>query len=399
MTFKMHTIFISLLAIFFGILPSSSHAVGNLHLGGTELHPSISISYSYDDNVYLNDDKNIEKVGDSLTIISPSLELKRVHDERVFLLSYKADIYRYNDQTKEDSENHTATAFLDTRFPAGLKLRLRDTFVKTAEPASSELTEKDERMQNLFEVAISSNVFDRLVFELSYGGTIHDYKEDANKNQDRRENTYGGQLFLKLLPKTSVFLEYKRGEIVYDTVIAGDERDSAYDAYGVGLKGQITSKLNVDIMGGYQERKYESSAKTDFRSEIASVSINYDFSNFTKFSLTGARKTQESFFMDLTGSSSNYFVDNRISLNIDYKMTYKVSVNLNSYYGVNDYSDDIDRKDSLSGVNLNLNYNVKPWFAIGAGYGYMQRDSDLDPLLYSEDYQVNRYSLNLSAVF
>ena len=395
----MHTIFISLLAIFFGILPSSSHAVGNLHLGGTELHPSISISYSYDDNVYLNDDKNIEKVGDSLTIISPSLELKRVHDERVFLLSYKADIYRYNDQTKEDSENHTATAFLDTRFPAGLKLRLRDTFVKTAEPASSELTEKDERMQNLFEVAISSNVFDRLVFELSYGGTIHDYKEDANKNQDRRENTYGGQLFLKLLPKTSVFLEYKRGEIVYDTVIAGDERDSAYDAYGVGLKGQITSKLNVDIMGGYQERKYESSAKTDFRSEIASVSINYDFSNFTKFSLTGARKTQESFFMDLTGSSSNYFVDNRISLNIDYKMTYKVSVNLNSYYGVNDYSDDIDRKDSLSGVNLNLNYNVKPWFAIGAGYGYMQRDSDLDPLLYSEDYQVNRYSLNLSAVF
>lgn len=402
MIFKMHTLFIPLLVFLLGILPSLSYAVGNLHLGGTELHPSISISHSYDDNIYLNDDKNIEKVGDSLTVLSPSIELKRVHNERVFLLSYKADIYRYNDQTKEDRENHAATAFLDTRFPGGLKLRLRDTFMKTAAPASSEITEKDERIQNLFEVAIASNVFDRLSFELNYGGTIHEYDEDSNPNlekQNRAENTYGGQLFLKLLPKTSIFLEYKRGQIVYDTVIAGDERDSAYDAYGVGLKGQITSKLNVDIMGGYQERKYESSAKTDFKSEIASVSINYDFSDFSKFSLRGARKTQESFFVDLSGSASNYFVDNRISLNIDYKMTYKVSVNLNSYYGVNDYTDDVDRKDTLSGVDLNLKYDLKPWFAIGAGYAYMQRDSDLDPFLYSEDYQDNRYNINLSAVF
>ena len=389
MIFKIHTIVIPLLAIFLGIVPSLSYAVGNMHLGGTELHPSISISYSYDDNVYLNDDKIEKKVGDSLTVFSPSIELKRAHDERVvFLLSYRADIYRYNDQTKEDTENHAATAFLDTRFPAGLKLRLRDTFVKTAEPASSELTEKDERMQNLFEVAIASNVFDRLAFELSYGGTIHDY--DANKNQDRRENIYGGKFFLKLLPKTSIFLDYKQGEIVYDTVILPDERDSSYDAYGVGLKGQITSKLNVDIMGGYHSRKYESSAKTDFKSETASISLNYDFSTFSKFSMSGARKTEESFW-----SSSNYFVDNSISLNIDYKMTYKVSVNLNSYYGVNDYPDDVDRKDNLSGVDLNLKYDIRPWLSTGVGYAYKQRDSSLD----SEDYQDNQYNINLSAVF
>ena len=81
MIFKMHTIFILLLAIFLGIVPSSSYAVGNMHLGGTELHPSISISYSYDDNVYLNDDEIEKKVGDSLTVFSPSIELKRVHDE------------------------------------------------------------------------------------------------------------------------------------------------------------------------------------------------------------------------------------------------------------------------------------------------------------------------------
>lgn len=397
MKYKIYKIFILLIAVFLGIVPSSTYAVGNMHLGGTELHPSISISHGYDDNIYLgNDDINIneKKVGDSLTVFSPSIELKRDHDERVFLLSYRANIYRYNDQTKEDRESHAATAFLDTRFPAGLRLRLRDSFVKTAEPASSELTDKDERMQNLFEVAIASNVFDRLSFELNYGATIHEYDEDSDpdlEKQDRVEETYGGDLLLKLLPKTSMFLEYRRGQIDYDVIKDGDERDSIYDKYGLGLKGHITSKLNVDIVGGYENRKYESLAKTDFKSEVASISINYDFSTISKFSLTGARKTEESFT-----SSSNYFVDNRISLNIDHKMTHKVSVNLNSYYGVNDYPDDVDnRKDNLSGVDLNLKYNIRPWLSTGVGYAYKQRDSNLDP----EDYQVNRYSLNLSAVF
>lgn len=393
MKFKAYTTLSLLILFFLGLIPSLSYAVGNMHLGGTELHPSISISHSYDDNIYLNDDKNIEKVGDSLTVISPSIELKRIHDERIFLLSYNVDIYRFNDQDKEDRENHAATALLDTRFPAGLRLKLRDTYMKTADPASSELTDKDERIQNLFEVAISSNVFDRLAFELNYGSTRHDYDEGSNpvlEKQDRLEEAYGGDLLLKLLPKTSMFLEYRRGQISYDVVILGDERDSTFDKYGVGLKGQVTSKLNVDIMGGYENRKYESAAKTDFKSEIASVSINYDFSSISKFSLTGVRRMQESF-----KSSSNYFVENRISLNVDYRMTHKVSVNLDTYYGLNDYSSDVDRKDTLSGVDVNLKYNIKPWLSTGVGYAYQQRDSDLD----SEDYQVNRYSLNLKAVF
>ncbi|MDT8318318.1 MAG: outer membrane beta-barrel protein [bacterium] len=402
MRYKSHNKYIFLTAIFLGLFPSLSYAVGNMHLGGTELHPSISISHSYDDNIYLNDDKNIEKVGDSVTALSPSIELKRAHDERIFLLSYNVNILRFHDQDKEDREDHAATAFLETRFPAGLKLKLRDSFVKTAEPASSEITDKNKRTQNLFEVAIASNVFDRLSFELNYGATRHDYDEDSSpvlEKHDRLEETFGGDLLLKLLPKTTMFLEYRRGQIAYDEVIAGDERDSTYDAYGLGLRGQITSKLNLDIMGGYQSRKYESAAKTDFNRELASLSINYDFSEFSKFSLTGARKTEESFFVDLSGNSSNFFIENRISLNVAYKMTYKVSANLDTYYGVNDYTDDVDRKDTLSGLELNLKYNVKPWLSAGVGYAFEQRDSDLDPLLYSYDYQVNRYNLKLSALF
>ena len=152
-------------------------------------------------------------------------------------------------------------------------------------------------------------------------------------------------------------------------------------------------------MGGYENRKYESLAQTDFKSEIASISINYDFSAISKFSLTGLRRTRESFFVDLAANSSNYFVENRISFNVDYKMTYKISVNLDTYYGLNDYTDEVDRKDTLSGVDVSLKYNIKPWLSTGVGYAYQQRDSDLDSVLYSEDYQVNRYSLKLSAVF
>ena len=399
MIFGMHTKFILLLAFFLTAAHSSSYAVGNIHKGGTQLHPSIMVSHGYDDNVYLDDDA---KVGDSLTLTSPSIELKRSRGESTFLLSYSADIYRYNDQTKEDWEKHTGTAFLYKRF-RGFKLKLRDTYIKTAEAASSETTKKYERMQNQFEVAIIPNVLDRLSFELNYSGVKHDYKEDINnfllEKQDRLESTYGGQFFLKLLPKTAIFLDYKRGEIVYDTVISGDERDSTFNAYGVGLKGQITSKLNVDIMGGYTDRNYKSSAKTDFKRTVASLAINYAFSPFTKFAIKGERKVEESFFVDLAGKSSNFFVGSRISLNIDYRVTNKVSINIDSYYGLNDYPSSVDRKDNLSGVDVNLKYDIKPWLSTGIGYAYKQRDSSLDPWNYSVDYRSNRYDIKLSAVF
>lgn len=390
-----------MLAFFLCIFPSSSSAIGNLRLGGTQLHPSITLSHAYDDNIYLDDDN---KVDDSLTLISPMIELKRIHDESTFLLSYDAHIYRYSNKIKEDRETHTGTAFINTRFPGGLKLKLRDTYIQTAEPASSETTKTYDRMQNQFEVAMASNVFDRLSFELSYRGLKHDYKEDINdpdlEKHDRLEETYGAEFLLKLLPKTSFFLEYNTGQIVYDTVILLDERDSTFNTYGIGLKGQITSKLNLDIMGGYTDRDYESPAKADFRRKVASLLIHYDFSSFLKFSVKGERKIEESFFVEkITGNSSNSYADSRVSLNIDYKITYKVSVNLDSYYGVNDYPGKVDRKDNLSGIDLNLKYNIKPWLSTGVGYAYQERDSSLDPLLYSVDYQDNRYNINLSATF
>jgi len=382
-------------------VPVNSAAVGNIRYGGTEIHPSLSLSYRYDDNVYLNDGNYLEKVDDTIFIVTPALEIKRSHDERIYMLRYDANIYRYSNETKEDKETHEGTAFIDTRFPGGLKLKVRDTYIKTADPASSELKDMDERRQNLFQVALGSNVFDRLSFSLKYSNTIHDYEETAAKlyleKLDRSESGYGGEFTLKLLPKTSFFIGYNRKDIVYDNVVAGDLRDSTSNSISLGVKGMLTAKSSLDFSIGYLNRDYEDDMKEDFKSVITSLTYYYQYSSYTRISLKIKRDITESFFS--TGTDTyNYYTDNTISLSLPLRLSNKVSSNIHGIYGVNEYSESAlgeQRTDYLYGAGIKFNYNIKQWLYVGIGYDYRERNSDLD----TEDYQNNQYTANLTAEF
>lgn len=392
------TLFIVFFAVIIMGLSVNSEAAGNIHYGGTELHPAISLAYRYDDNVYLTD---VNESDDSIYIISPSIEVKRSHDERVYSLEYSADIYRYASETKEDKETHTGTAFINTRFPGGLKLMLRDSYVKTADPASSESTDMDERTQNLLQLALGSNIFDRLSFSLKYSNTLHDYEEETNKAYleayDRKEELYGGEFTLRLLPKTSFFLEYSRGNIEYDKVIAADIRDSQSDYVSLGVKGQLTSKSSLNLSVGYTNRDYEATDREDVNTVIAALGFNYQYSSYTRILLTGKRHITESFFSSGT-DRYYYYTDNTISLGLPLRISTKISSIFNVSYGINEYhkaASGGERTDYLYGAGLNINYNIRPWLYVGAGYHYRERNSDID----AEDYQNNQYTANVTVEF
>lgn len=383
------------------IIPANVFAVGNIHYGGTELHPAITLSYRYDDNVYLTDGDMAKKTDDSLYVISPSVELKRSHDSRIYSLTYKADIYRYSEETKEDKETHTGTAYINTRVIGGLKLMLRDTYVKTADPASSELTDMDERTQNLFQCSLGSNVIGRLSFSLKYSNTRHKYEDDFNKSYlekyDRTEEAYGGEFTLALLPKTSFFLEYSQRTIAYDDVIAGDLRDSESDYVFLGVKGQLTSKSAINLGVGYAGRDYEASDKEDINSLVVSLTFDYQYSSRTRLSLTGKKDITESFFSSAAGNY-NYYVENLFSLKVPVRISNKVASSFGVFYGINEYNETAlggERKDNLFGGSVDLNYNIKSWLKTGVAYNYKERNSDID----SEDYQNNQYTAYLSAEF
>ena len=146
----------------FMVAPSYATAVGNIHIGNTEVNPSIGVAYRHDDNIYLTDGTDKKEVDDNIMVYSPAIELKNERENRLLSLEYGVDILRFSDVDDVDNEDHRFVALIDTKFPGGLMLKLKDTYVDTADPASSELTDLNDRTQNIFEAEVGADIYDRL---------------------------------------------------------------------------------------------------------------------------------------------------------------------------------------------------------------------------------------------
>ena len=379
-----------LIALLF--LPSSAFAAGNIHFGSTEVHPSLGITYRHDDNIYLNDGKNIKEVDDNIMIYAPAIALKNKKEYNLFLLKYKADIYRYSDIIKEDKTDNRVTALIDTKFASGLIFMLRGDYVDTADPAASEFTDLDERTQNILTAHLGYYTLDRLALIAKYRGINHDYDEVALDNQDRDETTVGAEIRIDLLPKTSFFIEYENESIEYDNVIAGDVRDSDTNRGLAGVKGQVTPKVKIRVALGYDKRDYEAAANEDFSTPIINLKVSQEFSERTKLSIAGHRKNVESFY-----DTNNFYTENLLSLSFDYKINHKIDTNLKAHYGTNEYNA-TEREDDLIGYSFDVNYHIQSWLTASVGYGYKERGSSvIVNNVNAEDYKDTQYFVRLKA--
>ena len=383
--------FSSLIVLF--LLPSSAFTAGNIHFGSLEVHPSFGITYRHDDNVYLNDGTNIKEVDDNIMIYSPALELKNKQEDKLFLLKYKADIYRYSDITKEDKTDNRLTALFDTKFASGLIFMLGGDYVDTADPATSEGTTLDERTQNTLAAHLGYQVLDRLALIAKYKGINHDYDKALLDNQDRDETTVGAELRIDLLPKTSFFFEYESESIEYDKAIV---RDSDTDRVLAGIKGQVTPKVKAKVALGYDKRDYESAANEDFSTVVIDLKVTQEFSELAKLSIAGQRNNVESFYT-LAGVESNFYTESKLSISFDQKINHKVSANLKGYFGSNEYNN-TTRKDDLIGYSLDVNYDIQPWLTASVGYAYKERDSNVIVTNVNvEDYEDTQFFVRLKA--
>lgn len=382
--------FLATTFLILGASPGLSFAVGNIHVGNTEINPRFDASYRHDDNIYLNDGDTIKEVDDNLMIYSPGLELKNERDSFLFQLDYQADVYRYSDRDEEDKTDNTLSVLFDMKSPGGLILKLSDTFLDTADPASSELTDLDEREENTFSAELGAQFSDRLSILLTYQGKKHEYKETALAlTQDRDEDIVGGKLLIALLPKTSLSLVYEHETIEYEDATTATERDSDTNRGLAGLQGQLTQKLYLSVHAGYEKREYDDVSKEDFNTTVLKLELKHEYSENTEISISGNRKNVESFFL-----TNTYYRENKVSFDFSGKISHKISAKINGYFGTNDYNL-TDRDDDLVGAGIEFDYDIQEWLSLGVGYEYKDRDSNVD----TEDYTNNQYFVSLNAQF
>ncbi len=369
---------------------------GNLRIGSTELHLYEAVSLIYDDNIFLTDGNFNRKVSDTITVFSPGVEIKRDKNNNMMFLNYRADILNYQNNPKESREDHNVRFFSDSRFGGGLLLRFQYDYLDTADPASSELTTIDERTQNTLALTAGAVFKDNMTFKLNFRDTKHDYDKSSRSSLDRNKQLIGSEISFSFLPKTYFFVEYGKTTIEYDTVVNNDIKNSGADSYYLGVRGTLTPKSFLNVRLGYSNKKYDQQGKKGFSGTVIDLSLANEYSEFTRITVSGHRELVESFYLN-----NNFYVENRINCAFEYVFNHKLSSQFNGFYAVNEYnmsSVDFDgsskkRADNMTGVGIDIIYNIQPWLSAVIKYTLKERDSNFN----AEDYNDNQLIFTVKA--
>jgi hypothetical protein len=260
----------------------------------------------------------------------------------------------------------------------------------TDDPATSELTDREDRTRNAFEMKLT-----RLGNLLSVGGgftsTADDYKD--RDELDRTENFFTLDGYYKIFPQTDLRARYRFGKMTHDSETAA--RDSSFNELTAGVSGRLSPKITGEVRAGFQKREYDNPSMDDFSGLVVYTGVVHELNTRVKTSVSLTRGAQESTFAD-----NNYYVFTRVNLDYRHHLGRKNVLKLGVGYENSDYPAEVSgdfRQDVTLSLGVGWDYELREWATVGLSYDYRDRDSDFTPHNY--DYTDSRLALHCSMKF
>ncbi len=387
---------------------------GDIKIGRFEIHPGASLTYKYDDNIFLEADQSFSDgsfespTSDSVAILKGSFlankEL-RLGDSWGFNMFYEAQNQSFVKTTTEDFLGHD----LDTELTlAGLggrtKVSLFGNFLKTVTPSNSEfasnfnprsirtLTELGERFR--------WELTPRTVFNLN--GKIGFQRFDASslQGEDRNNITVSTSAFWAWTKLTSFGMNLFYDNTLYTAPQTFNNDSNLYGAFFIA-RFQPSAFISGDLGIGYQERIVTgASTRGGFSYKM---NLKYDYSDRTKFILRGERSIQDSTFLT---TNLNITTNINIAWEQQWPLFPKFGTRLFFGYQNIDFNearaDTVNgggavknRDDNLTSVGIDLIYNIQKWLDAEVEYNRRENSSNFG----ARSFLSNVLTLSVTAAF
>jgi len=398
-----------------------------------ELIPSISVSETYDDNIYLN---SSDETSDYITGVSPGLSLNILSQKMQFEFEYAPTFVWYAKEDGNNTVRHAGTLTFGRDLTQHLRFDLTDTYLFTEEPL--EETEgvegirvtPDERYtyqrnigtaslrylfgsENALTVGYTNELLDNedetlddpiipddgttqtpfatLAYwfnikngiELDYEYVKADFsrKDDFEPQDDYTGHGTGVRYLYRFSPHTTGFVGYGYTTRDFD----GETEDYDVQEGSVGFEHAFSPDFSVTLEGGYFVRKNDYSDDDSGPTYEASLIKTFSRGRFT---IGGSGGWDEAYLEAEARGFTRYWSANTA-------VEYQILESLRGYAG-GGYRWDEDRDDreweTWQG-NCGLTWEFLRWYALSLDYTYADRDDDVD----IDDYTVNRVMLRLTA--
>jgi hypothetical protein len=366
------------------------------------IHPFLSISESYTDNLYNTPN---DKESDYITTISPGLwpalpgarqpllqlatssnspgglELSRfeTETERQFQAYglYRAGIKQMQNNRADNLVTHRAEGMVQYNLRGGLSLELLDIYERDhdAYDTGLERTQIDTFRSNLVNSILTYQISPKFKLRGDYSYYTLKYEAERNAFRERDDNGFALYVFYKVLPKTSVFVEYEFVDIDYDLDILSDSKEYHYFT---GLDWNLTAKSKGRIKVGYGVKDFDRRGVDDRDDLILEAQVDHRFTRKTSMYVKVARRTEET---DLE-TTQDVLSDN-LQVGYTQNLTEKLAASIKATFIHDSYDKDLTidtqtakRSDDYYSGDLALGYSPQEWLNLGVGYVYSDRNSN-----------------------
>jgi hypothetical protein len=387
---------------------------GDIKLGRFEIHPGASITYKYDDNIFLNADQSFtdgsfeSPTSDSVAILKGSFiaskEL-RLGDSWGFDMFYEAQNESFIKTTTEDFLQHDLDAELTLAGLGGrTKITLFGNFLDTVSPANSEfgsnfnprsertLTELGERFRWAFTPRTMLSLNAKIGFQR--------FKASTLQGEDRNNLNVTTSVLWAWTTLTSFGVNMLFDNTHY-TAPQTFNNDSNLYGFLLVSRFEPSAFISGDVGIGYQERFVSGgSSRGGFSYKM---NLKYDYSDRTKFLLTGERGIQDSTFI-----TTNVNIKTNINIAWEQQWPLLPKFGTRVFFGREnlDYNEAMadtingggalrNRNDDRTTVGIDLIYNIQKWLDAEVEYKRIDNSSNFNDL----NYLSNVLTLSVKTVF
>lgn len=367
-----------------------------LQLGPVILHPALSITAMNDDNIFLTETGTEDDV---ITALRPSVMFALPWRAQRFRLGYKAEIFFFAENEKENTVNHAISADVNFRFLPGLRLWLRDHYLDTHDPSTSEAQSRTgdprtPRTQNDAELGVGYSVSPKTDLELVLLRADHHYGRERDDALNHTVHTASLMASNQVFPKTSVVLRYRFRHTDFSDLEPTElDKDNHTHAGFAGVRFDPTAKVVGTLLVGYAGKFFEADSEPDGRPLENETAVTADASvewtprpkTAMRFSLT--RDIEES---STDGASS--FNSTRVGLRLHQHFLLSFTAEISAAYQRDDFNG-LDRRDDLWQGKAVMRFALRQWVQFALGYEYARRDSRDANF----DFTVNRFWVGVSS--
>ncbi len=350
----------------------------------------------FDDNIYLTkEDTKSSAVSNTTVGVDYSSNIPGTGLD--LALNGKGSYLAYT----EDSGKNNYFEGLASASLGNSVFNISDTFLYTSDPANSELTDRAKRIRNAADILVKTSANKPLGIGFFGGDVLDKYLDDEFDSLSRNAVNGGVRLYYNISPKTNIFAEYNYTVTDYETQAASN-RNSSTNGFGLGVNGQLSSKVTGSAKVTLDKRSYDKDiASTENNPSVAgyNLMLTWQPSIQNAVTLAGERKMEETIF-----GNNRYYITTGVSLTFMQKIFDKLDASLTAGYENMAYQEknpsswtyypSQKRTDNIFKIRPALDYKFQQWLSAGVWYQYKSRSSDQD-----FDYDSNKAGAYLKVMF